>query len=204
LTTTIYLVRHGDVHNPERILYGRIPGFRLSDLGQEQARAAAEDLAIHQPKAIYASPQQRAQETARFIAAHHPHLTVSTEQRLDEVHSPHEGRPLEEMEAIQFDLYSGNQPPYESALDVRDRALTFIQAARQAHPRGTVIGVTHGDVVTFAFLYFSGVDVAIKDRLKLEASGISDGYPATASITRLTFQTDDPDERPQPIYHRPY
>jgi broad specificity phosphatase PhoE len=42
---TVHLLRHGEVHNPDGVLYGRLPGFRLSDLGERQAQAAAEWLA---------------------------------------------------------------------------------------------------------------------------------------------------------------
>ncbi|HLU29778.1 MAG TPA: histidine phosphatase family protein, partial [Glycomyces sp.] len=42
--TIVHLLRHGEVHNPDGILYGRIPGFGLSDLGREMALAAAESL----------------------------------------------------------------------------------------------------------------------------------------------------------------
>ena len=41
--TQVHLVRHGEVHNPDRILYGRLPGYRLSELGQEMARVVAAD-----------------------------------------------------------------------------------------------------------------------------------------------------------------
>ena len=64
MTTTIHLVRHGEVHNPDDIYYGRIPGYRLSERGREQAAAAGKFLAKRRLAAIYASPQQRAQETA--------------------------------------------------------------------------------------------------------------------------------------------
>ena len=45
MTTTVHLLRHGEVYNPDRVLYGRLPGFRLSDLGIAQAKVAAEFLA---------------------------------------------------------------------------------------------------------------------------------------------------------------
>lgn len=62
----IHLVRHGEVHNPDGILYGRLPGFRLSDRGRTMARTTARALvADGRPiAALYASPLQRAQESA--------------------------------------------------------------------------------------------------------------------------------------------
>lgn len=64
----IHLVRHGEVDNPERVVYADLPGFGLSDRGRAEARAAAAHLADLGVDQIYASPLQRAQETAAVIA----------------------------------------------------------------------------------------------------------------------------------------
>lgn len=88
----IHLVRHGEVHNPDKVLYGRIPGFRLSDLGARMARAAAEDL-IGRERPItrlYASPLQRAQESAAPIAEL-TGLDIVTEPRIIEPTNRFEG-----------------------------------------------------------------------------------------------------------------
>ncbi|WP_462188450.1 histidine phosphatase family protein, partial [Frankia sp. CcWB2] len=58
--TRVHLVRHGEVFNPEKILYGRLPGFRLSDKGQQQAKVTAEFLAELDVAAVVASPLDRA------------------------------------------------------------------------------------------------------------------------------------------------
>ena len=65
-------MRHGEVHNPERILYGRLPGYHLSDRGRRQAQAVADSLADNDIVAVVASPLQRAQETAAPIARRTP------------------------------------------------------------------------------------------------------------------------------------
>jgi len=62
--TLIHLVRHGEVFNPTGVLYGRIPGFGLSELGVRMAAATAHHFAGRQVSALYASPLQRAQESA--------------------------------------------------------------------------------------------------------------------------------------------
>lgn len=63
----IHLVRHGEVHNPEGVLYGRLPNFGLSDLGHRMALAAAEDIKAQGRRvaALYCSPLQRTRESAR-------------------------------------------------------------------------------------------------------------------------------------------
>lgn len=67
-TTTVHLVRHGEVHNPERILYGRLPGYRLSDRGQQMASLVGEHLAESDIALVRSSPMLRAQQTAAPIA----------------------------------------------------------------------------------------------------------------------------------------
>jgi broad specificity phosphatase PhoE len=91
MQTRVHLIRHGEVHNPGRILYGRLPGFRLSATGRAQAIAAADMLADADIVAVIASPLQRAQETAAPIAARHG-LPVDTDEDLIESANIFEGK----------------------------------------------------------------------------------------------------------------
>ena len=68
MTSTLHFLRHGEVFNPEKILYGRQPGWYLSERGQEMARTVAEWSKQFDVGAVLASPLQRAQETATPIA----------------------------------------------------------------------------------------------------------------------------------------
>lgn len=86
----MHLVRHGEVHNPEGVLYGRLPGFRLSDVGQAQAKTVAAALDAHDITHVVASPLQRAQETAAPVAAAHG-LQVATDEGLIEAGNLFEG-----------------------------------------------------------------------------------------------------------------
>ncbi|MEU0545039.1 histidine phosphatase family protein [Nocardia sp. NPDC005978] len=83
-------MRHGEVHNPKGILYGRLPGFQLSTTGRAQAQTVARTLAGHDIALVVASPLQRAQETAEPIAAHHG-LTIRTDDNLIEAGNTFEG-----------------------------------------------------------------------------------------------------------------
>jgi broad specificity phosphatase PhoE len=67
--TTVHLLRHGEVYNPGKVLYGRLPGFRLSEAGESMAERAAEHLAGRDVTYLAASPLERAQQTAAPIAA---------------------------------------------------------------------------------------------------------------------------------------
>ena len=90
-TTVVHLLRHGEVHNPDKVLYGRLPGFRLSDLGRRMALRAAEALADHDVVRVVASPLQRAQETAVPIAARFD-VAIDTDERLIEADNVFEGK----------------------------------------------------------------------------------------------------------------
>ena len=88
----IHLVRHGEVHNPEGILYGRMPGYGLSQRGFEMADRVAEVLPQKDPhlRALVASPLQRAQETIAPLAARLD-LPVTTDERVIEAQNDFEG-----------------------------------------------------------------------------------------------------------------
>ncbi len=89
--TIVHLMRHGEVHNPDGILYGRLPDYHLSDLGQEMAQVVADELSDHDVSLVVASSLDRAQETATPIAAAHG-LPILTDDRLIEAGNRFEGR----------------------------------------------------------------------------------------------------------------
>ena len=89
--TTVHLLRHGEVHNPEGVLYGRLPHFRLSEAGREMAEAAARALAHRPVTVVISSPLQRAQETAAPIARTFG-IKVGTDLRLIEAENVFEGK----------------------------------------------------------------------------------------------------------------
>jgi broad specificity phosphatase PhoE len=84
-------MRHGEVFNPEKVLYGRLPGYHLSDRGRAQAQAAADWLASHDITYVVASPLERAQETAAPIADKHG-LSIDTDDDLIESWNQFEGK----------------------------------------------------------------------------------------------------------------
>jgi broad specificity phosphatase PhoE len=89
--TIVHFVRHGEVFNPDRILYGRLPGYHLSELGVQMAKAAAESLAGRDVTLLAASPLERAQESAQPFAEQFG-LPVQTDQRLIESGNVFEGK----------------------------------------------------------------------------------------------------------------
>ncbi|PNG93807.1 hypothetical protein SMF913_29272 [Streptomyces malaysiensis] len=89
--TVVHVMRHGEVHNPEGVLYGRLPGYHLSDLGRQMADRVAEHLADRDITYVVASPLERAQETAAPIAKAHG-LDVATDERLIEAANVFQGK----------------------------------------------------------------------------------------------------------------
>ncbi|ORV89636.1 histidine phosphatase family protein [Mycolicibacterium iranicum] len=89
--TIVHVMRHGEVHNPDKILYGRLPDYHLSERGQAQARAVADWLSLRDITHVVASPLERAQETAAPIAAHKG-LVVNTDHELIESENIFEGQ----------------------------------------------------------------------------------------------------------------
>lgn len=89
--TTVHVMRHGEVYNPDGILYGRLDGYHLSERGHAQAEKVAEYLADRDIVLVVASPLQRAQETATPIAKRLD-LPIETDEDLIESLNIFEGQ----------------------------------------------------------------------------------------------------------------
>ena len=89
--TTVHLLRHGEVHNPEGVLYGRLPGFHLSALGQQMAQRVASLIGDRDITHVVASPLERAQETARPTARRRG-VAIVTDERVIESGNVFEGK----------------------------------------------------------------------------------------------------------------
>jgi broad specificity phosphatase PhoE len=89
--TTVHFLRHGEVHNPDLVLYGRLPGFRLSEDGRQMAKDAADALRDRDVVHLVSSPLQRAQETMEPMAAQFG-LPVQIDERIIESENAFEGK----------------------------------------------------------------------------------------------------------------
>jgi broad specificity phosphatase PhoE len=202
MTTTIAFVRHGEVHNPQGIIYGRLPGFGLSENGRRQAEAAAQFLANgFAPAHIFSSPMLRAQQTAAILSQGKP---VQESLLLNEVYTYYEGHLLTDLGKNGWDFYTGVPEPYEQPAALAARLTQFIQQTRRDHAGQTVVAVSHGDPIAYLILALQGEVPLLANRAKLSALGVTDGYPVYASVTLLNYRSDDPAERPLLSYHRPY
>ena len=149
MAQTIHFVRHGEVHNPEKILYGLQPGWRLSDRGNEMAAVIGEWSTKLDLGAIHSSPLQRAQETVAPIIAKHK-LSLTTDKNLIEASNIFEGKKFELGSGVLRHpsswryLYNPWKPswgePYEQLIS---RMLKGLFAARDAAGGKDAICVSH-------------------------------------------------------------
>ena len=149
MTRAVHVLRHGEVENPEKILYGRQPGWRLSTRGQEMAQAVAEWSQDLNLGAIHASPLQRAQETASPIAAKHK-LEINADERLIEAGNIFEGKKFElgsgvlRHPASWWHLRNPAKPSWgEPYTEQIERMLAAIFAARDAANGKDALVVSH-------------------------------------------------------------
>jgi broad specificity phosphatase PhoE len=89
--TVVHVLRHGEVYNPEKVLYGRMPGYHLSELGVQMAKAATQAVAERDIAYVVASPLERAQQTAEPIANQFK-LPIAVDERLIESENVFEGQ----------------------------------------------------------------------------------------------------------------
>jgi broad specificity phosphatase PhoE len=202
--TVIHLVRHGHVHNPNKVLYGRLPRFRLSEKGRQQARAAGEHLAQHPLAAVFSSPLLRARQTAGEILTFFPDLKLRTSILLNEVCTAYEGLPASQVDRRNGDIYTGVAACFEQPSDVYARVAGLYRRIRTRYAGRHVAAVSHGDVITFTVLWALGREMTPENKLRLLHAGYAASYPAHASVTSLTFASDSPEERPALTYTLPW
>lgn len=179
-TTTIYLVRHGDVHNARDIVYGRLPRFKLSALGREQAAQTAELLADRALAAIYASPQLRARQTAAAIGAHHPAAPLRISALLAEVLTCWQGAPNAALDKY-FNFYEPRGDPADEGIgDIFRRMRRMIELLRRRHAGEQVACVSHGDPIVIARTGYAGLPLVFANLRRAD-------YPERGSVTSFTF-----------------
>ena len=180
---TVHLVRHGLVHNPDKVLYGRLPGFRLSDAGERMAQAVADHLVAQDVpvKRVIASPLERAQQTAS---------PIGTEPRIIEADNIYAGEKLPS--GVKDFLHPRNwwrlrnpwKPSWgEPYTEQADRMWAAIRDAAAATPDGDTVMVSHQLPIWIARLSFEGRSY-LHDPRKREC--------AVASVTSFVFEDGEP------------
>ena len=149
MAQVIHFVRHGEVHNPEKILYGLQPGWRLSERGIQMAQVVAQWSKNLNLGAIHSSPLQRAQETVAPIIDNHK-LQLTTDKNLIEACNIFEGKKFELGSGVLKHpkswryLYNPWRPSWGEPYDqIINRMLKALFSARDAAGGKDAICVSH-------------------------------------------------------------
>lgn len=148
-TTVVHLLRHGEVHNPGGVLYGRLPGYHLSETGRQMAELVAKAIADRDVVLLASSPMERARETAAPIAERFG-LEVKIDDRLIEADNVFEGKVLGVGRGVLRSprhyrhLWNPFRPSWgERYIDVVRRMKTVIDESREAARGHEAVLVTH-------------------------------------------------------------
>jgi|SRR5680860_30276 len=162
MTTVVHLLRHGEVHNPGGILYGRLPGYHLSDLGHQMAERVAKSLTGRDVTYVVASPLDRAQETAKPSATAFG-LRIVTDDRVIEAGNKFEGQHFGVGDGslrkpwMWKHLYNPFSPSWgEPYKDIAVRMLAAMHDAREAAAGHEALVVSHQLPVWTARCYVEG------------------------------------------------
>lgn len=177
--TRLYLARHCDVANPERILYGHLPGFGLSNKGIEQAGAMGRFFAGTRVKQIYTSPLERATQTADIVASHLHDVPVETTPDLVEakfglyVQGVHPRdipwrRPLWWVHM----MWPGVLPNDESVGIMAARVKRQLLRLLREHPGDGGICISHGDPIQAFWVQADGRPPYALHRLQCAKGGM--------------------------------
>ena len=188
MRTTVHLLRHGEVHNPEKVLYGRLPGYVLSELGHLMAQRAGQALARNDVAAVISSPLERAQQTAAPVAVAHG-LEIQIDENLIEAENIFEGQRVSVGDGVLRQpqawkhLYNPLKPSWgEPYKVVAARMRNAVFAARDIARGHEAVLVSHQLPIWISRLDFEGRRFA-HDPRKRQCN--------LASITSLVFDDDD-------------
>jgi broad specificity phosphatase PhoE len=177
--TIFHLLRHGEHAVQGQICAGRAPGIVLSPKGRGEAEAAADRLAAAGIAAIYASPLERAQETAGIVAARLD-LPVEARDDLSELD-------FGEWTGLTFDAVRQDPrwpawaahrslsciPGGETMRDVQRRVVEVLIELRERHPDDAVVLVSHGDVIRAALVFALGMPLDFYGRIEIGTGSLS-------------------------------
>lgn len=201
--TLVVLVRHGATATTGRELPGRASGLHLSDVGQQQAKVAADRIAALQDDkrkvaAVYASPLERTRETAAPIADALG-LEVKVEKGLLELDMGEwtgmtiaAASKKPEWKTIQRYPSSFRFPGGESFLEMQARMVETLGRLRAEHPGEVVVAVSHADPIRVAAAHALGTHLDLFQRIvvspcSLTAVALGDDGPTVLMVNA----TDD-------------
>jgi probable phosphomutase (TIGR03848 family) len=188
-STLFLLVRHGQTPTTGKLLPGRAPGLHLADTGHAQAQTAADRIAaMTKVDAIYASPMERARETAAPIGKARG-LKVHIDRGLLECDfgdwtgaELKQLMKLPEWNTVQRAPSTFRFPSGESFTEMQTRMVTTIDRLRAAHEGGVVVCVSHADPIKAAVAHAMGTHIDLFQRIVI----------STCSVTAIAYTTGGP------------
>jgi broad specificity phosphatase PhoE len=162
--TRVYLIRHADVENPLKLLYGHLDGFQLSPRGRAQAVAVGDRLRSEDVKRIVHSPLARAVETAELINSRlDPPAILEAEPALREAEFsrylqglPYWQIPLRRPLWFVHKARRGLVPGDEAVEQLGGRVLDVVRRLAREHPGETAAVVSHADPLQAAWILLDG------------------------------------------------
>jgi probable phosphoglycerate mutase len=163
-TTQVLLMRHADVENPRRLLYGHLPGFYLSELGRAQAAAVGQSLRDRGIKRIVHSPLERARETAEIVNAQLPvPMPLEVEPALQEAEFsrylqgvPFWQIPVRRPRWVRHKLQRGSLEGDETIEALGGRVLDVVHRLAREHPGEVSLCISHADPLQAAWILLDG------------------------------------------------
>lgn len=187
--TLVLLVRHGTTTTTGSVLPGRAPGLHLNEVGQQQAEQAAERIAtLAHVDAIYASPLERTQETAKPIARATKLRVRKSAGLLECDFGDWTGKKLSSLrklkawEQVQRNPSQFQFPRGESFSDMSHRMWTELNRLTATHPGKTIVAVSHADPIKAAIAHAVGTHLDLFQRIVV----------SPCSITPILFTTSGP------------
>ncbi len=182
-STTLFFVRHGEVYNPNNIVYLRSPRFRLSERGVQEVETTAKFLRREPISVIYCSPMLRARQTAKIIQNYHPNAPIRITKYLNELKSSYQGVPRAEMIKIDWNFYDNRKhDDDETREDILNRLLKQLKRTIHHHEGQSVVWVAHGDVIIIMTLWGKGMPLTELQKYKGKR------YIGHASVTKFGFE----------------
>jgi broad specificity phosphatase PhoE len=181
----VHVLRHGEVFNPAGVLYGRLPGYRLSEAGEEMAHKAAAWFSGSDVTHLVASPLERAQQTAAPVAAAFG-LPVEADERLIEAGNAFEGTRFGAVALRRPDNWWLLRNPWrpswgEPYVEIAARMLAAVEAARDAARGHEAVLVSHQLPIWTLRLHLTGRRYVHDPRRR---------QCALASVTSVTYDGD--------------
>ena len=178
--TTVVLVRHGQTETTGQVLPGRAAGLHLADEGRKQAEHAASLIADGPPiAAVYASPLERARETAAPIAAALGQRAKMNKGLLECDFGDWTGEKLAtlmkrpEWATVQRSPSTFRFPGGESFTEMQHRIVSTLDRLRADHPGATVVCVSHADPIKAAVANAIGTHLDLFQRIVISPCSLS-------------------------------